>query len=218
MQKSLSFLKDLKNNNNREWFQSSRERYEEARQEFLAFLENIVNELGLMDPELGRVDYRSTVFRINRDIRFSKDKSPYKTNFGAFIVKGSKKSGNAGYYFHLEPGNSFAGGGIYHPMPEVLKKIRNEIYENAGEFIEIIRDKEFNDVFGDLWEGDMLKTPPKGFPGDFEYIGLLRYRSYTVWRDFDDKLILGDRLTEETLKIFGLLVPFNRFINFGITG
>ena len=187
-----------------------------CRKEFHSFVENIANEIGLMDPDLGQVDVRSSVFRINRDIRFSKDKSPYKTNFGAFIVKGGKKSGNAGYYFHLEPGNSFAGGGIYHPLPEALKTIRNEIYENAEEFIGIIRNKEFYDYFGDLWDGNMLKTPPKGFPKDFEYIDLLRYKSYTVWRNIDDKLLLGDRLAEETLQTFRLMIPLNRFINFSL--
>ena len=218
MQISLSFIKSLKLNNNREWFQANRGKYEEARQEFLAFVEKIINELGLIDPDLGPVDYRSGVFRINRDIRFSKDKSPYKTNFGVFIVKGGKKSGNAGYYFHLEPGKSFVGGGLYHPMPEALKVMRNEIYENAEEFTDILRGKAFYDFFGDLWDGDMLKTPPKGFPKEFEHIDLLRHKSYIAGRNFDDKLLIGDRLAEETLNAFRLMVPLIRFLNFGLAG
>jgi uncharacterized protein (TIGR02453 family) len=218
MQKSLSFIKSLKLNNNREWFHANKGHYEEARNEFHSFIENISNEIGLLDPDLGQVDVRSSVFRINRDIRFSKDKSPYKTNFGAFIAKGGKKSGNAGYYFHLEPGNSFAGGGIYHPPPDALKAIRNEIYENAEEFVGIIRNKEFYDYFGDLWDGDMLKTPPKGFPKDFKHIDLLRHKSYTVWRNVDDEMLLGETLTDVTLQTFRLMIPLNRFINFSLGG
>ncbi len=103
-------------------------------------------------------------------------------------------------------------------MPEALKAIRNEIYENADEFIGVIRDKAFHDYFGDLWDGDMLKMPPKGYPRDFEHINLLRYKSYTVWRNLDDKVLLGDRLTEETMKAFGLLAPLVSFINFGLGG
>ena len=218
MQKSLSFINDLQRNNNKEWFHANRNRYDEARQEFYAFVEDIVNELGIIDPDLGPVDVRKSVFRINRDIRFTKDKSPYKNNFGAFIVKGGKKSGNAGYYFHMEPGNSFAGGGIYHPMPDVLKAIRNEIFENAEEFLDIIRDKEFSSFFGDLWDGDMLKTAPKGFPSDFEHMDLLKYKSFTVWRNFDEKQLLGPGLKEQTLKAFRIMVPLNRFLNFSISG
>jgi len=218
MEKSLSFIKELKKNNNRDWFHSNKKRYEEARGEFFSFVEEIINELGILDPDLGPVEAKNAVFRINRDIRFSKDKSPYKMNFGAFIVKGGKKSGNAGYYFHMEPGGSFAGGGIYHPMPDVLKKIRTEIYGNPEEFLDIINEKQFASYFGKLWDGDMLKTPPKGFPKDFERIDLLKYKSYTVWRDYNDKLLLGNDLKKETLKAFGLMVPMLRFINFGITG
>jgi uncharacterized protein (TIGR02453 family) len=218
MEKSLSFIKDLGQNNNRDWFQSHKKRYDEARGEFLGFVEDIINELGLLDPDLGPVEAKNAVFRINRDIRFSRDKSPYKTNFGAFIVKGGKKSGNAGYYFHMEPGGSFAGGGVYHPMPDVLKKIRTEIYGNPEEFLEIIQNDEFASYFGKLWNGDMLKTPPKGFPKDFEHIDLLKYKSYTVWREYDDKMVSGKYLKEETLKAFGIMVPLIRFINFGIAG
>jgi len=120
MKKSLSFISDLKKNNNKEWFHANRKQYDEARGEFIAFVEMMVSEIGMFDPDLGPISPKSTLFRINRDIRFTKDKSPYKTNFGAFIIKGGKKSGNAGYYFHLEPDGTFAGGGIYHPEANIL--------------------------------------------------------------------------------------------------
>ena len=215
MKKSLSFISDLKNNNHKEWFHANRKRYDEARGEFLAFVETLVNEIQVFDPTLGPVEPKSTVFRINRDIRFSRDKSPYKTNFGAFMVPGGKKSGNAGYYFHLEPGASFTGGGVYHPMPDVLKIIRNEIYENAEEFKGIIEEKKFNDYFGEFYD-DRLKTAPKGFSKDFEHIDLLKYKSYIVSRSHEDVLVTSDRLVEEVVKDFRLMYPLIKFINFAL--
>jgi uncharacterized protein (TIGR02453 family) len=215
MKKSLSFISDLKQNNHRDWFQANRIRYEEARGEFLGFVEKLINGIQVFDPSVGSVTAKNSVFRINRDIRFSKDKSPYKTNFGAFIVPGGKKSGHAGYYFHLDPDGSFAGGGVYRPMPDILKKIRNEIYGSPEEFREIIEGKEFYEYFGDMYD-EKLKTPPKGFPGDFEHIELLKYKSYVVSRNFDHQMLTGDSLVSETLKAFRLLYPMNRFINYAL--
>ena len=215
MKKSLSFISDLKKNNHKEWFHANRPRYEEARGEFLAFIEILINEIQVFNPSVGPVQPKSTVFRINRDIRFSKDKSPYKTNFRAFIVPGGKKSGNAGYYFHLDPEGSFAGGGVYHPMPDILKKIRSEIYENPEEFRGIIGGKEFYEYFGDMYD-DRLKTPPKSFPKDFEHIDLLKYKSYIVSRSFDTDTVTGDSLVEETVKAFRLMHPLNKFINYAL--
>ncbi len=215
MNKSLSFISDLKKNNHKEWFHANRSRYEEAREEFHAFVESLINEIQVFDPSLGPIQPKSTVFRINRDIRFSKDKSPYKTNFGAFIVPGGKKSGNAGYYFHLDPEGSFAGGGVYHPMPDILKKIRNEIYHNAEEFKGIIEGKEFYKYFGDMYD-DRLKTPPKGFPKDFEHIELLKYKSYIVSQNFDTETVTGGDLVTETVKAFRLMYPLNKFINYAL--
>ena len=215
MKKSLSFIHDLKKNNNRDWFQANRARYDEAREEFLEFVGNLIHEIQVFDPSVGSLAPKNAVFRINRDIRFSRDKSPYKTNFGAFIVPGGKKSGHAGYYFHLDPEGSFAGGGVYQPMPEILKKIRNEIYGNPEEFREIIEDKAFYDCFGDLYD-DRLKTPPKGFPKDFGHIDLLKYKSYTVFRNLDQDILTGGSLLAETVKIFRLMYPLNRFINYAL--
>jgi uncharacterized protein (TIGR02453 family) len=215
MKTSLSFIRDLKKNNNKEWFQANRSRYDEARAEFLAFIEKLVAEIGLFDTELGPVNPKNTLFRINRDIRFSKDKSPYKTNFGSFIIKGGRKSGNAGYYFHLDPDGTFVGGGVYHPEAGVLKRVRNEIYGNPEEFESIIKEGAFYDYFGELYD-DRLKTAPKGYPKDFEYIDLLKYKSYIVSRAFDEKLVTGDRLLVETVRAFRLMHPLIRFINYAL--
>ncbi len=215
MQKSLSFIRDLKNNNNKEWFHANRPRYDEAKAEFLTLIETLVSEIGLFDSEMGPINAKSTLFRINRDIRFSKDKSPYKTNFGSYIIKGGKKTGNAGYYFHLDPAGTFIGGGVYHPEADILKKIRQEIYENPEEFREIISNKKFRNSFGDMYD-DQLKTAPKGYPKDFEHIDLLRYKSYIVSRSFDEKAVISDNLVKETVESFRLMYPLVRFINFAL--
>ena len=215
MKKSLSFIRNLKKNNNTEWFHANRASYDEARGEFLAFIETLVSEIGLFDADLGQVDPRKTLFRINRDIRFTKDRSPYKTNFGSFIIKGGKKSGNAGYYFHLDPEGTFSGGGVYHPETDILKKVRHEIYGNPEEFRDIIMEKSFRNYFGELYD-DRLKTAPKGYPKDFEFIDLLRYKSYIVSRQFDEKMVRDDELLKETLKAFQMMHPMIRFINFAL--
>lgn len=215
MRNSLSFIRDLKKNNNKEWFHANRPKYEEARREFTLFIESLISGIASFDADLGPVQVKSTLFRINRDIRFSKDKSPYKTNFGAFILKGGKKSGNAGYYFHLDPEESFIGGGVYHPEAEILKKVRQEIYGNPDEFREIITEKKFLAAFGEMYD-DRLKTAPKGFPKDFEHIDLLKYKSYIVSRSLDINLLTSEDLLSETISSFRLMYPLVRFINYAL--
>ena len=215
MIKSLTFLQKLTKNNNKEWFHANRASYDEARAEFIAFVEILVSEIGMFDPDLGPIDPRKTLFRINRDIRFSRDKSPYKTNFGSFIIKGGKKTGNAGYYFHLDPEGTFIGGGVYHPEAEILKKVRHEIYGNPEEFREIIMEKNFRKKFGEMYD-DQLKTAPKGYPKDFEHIDLLKYKSYIVSKQFDEKLVTGDGLLKETLDSYRIMYPMIRFINYAL--
>ena len=215
MKKSLSFIRDLKKNNHKEWFHANRSRYEESRSEFLVFIQHLINEIQVFDPTVGGAEPKSAIFRINRDIRFSKDKSPYKTNFGAFIVPGGKKSGNAGYYFHLDPEGTFAGGGVYHPEAPVLKKVRNEIFENGEEFRAIIQDSRFRERFGEMYD-DRLKTPPKGFPRDSEHMDLLQYKSYIVSCPYEPDLVRSDQLLETVAGDFRLMYPLIRFINFAL--
>ena len=156
------------------------------------------------------------MFRINRDIRFSNDKSPYKTNFGGFIVPGGKKSGNAGYYIHIEPGNCFLAGGVHMPPPDKLKAVRTEIYENTEDFKKILNNKQFKNHFKELTNDDKLKTAPKGFPKDFEDIDLLRHKSYTVIKPIKDEIVKSDKFTDEIIDAFKTLQAFNNFINEGI--
>jgi len=213
---TIDFLKDLKKNNEREWFQANKKKYEAARTEFLNFVTVLLGEIRSFDKEIGAINPKDAVFRIYRDVRFSTDKSPYKTHMGAYFVKGGKQSGNAGYYFHLEPGGSFTAGGIWQPVPDILKAVRMEIFENPDEFRSIIEDDLFYKTFGDI-EGEKLKIPPKGFPKEFPEIEWLKYKSYTIFRNLTEEIVLGDHLLEETARIFRLMVPFNRFINFAIS-
>lgn len=190
---TFDFLKDLKKNNYREWFQANRKRYDAASGEFLNLVSAIVKDLMTFDPEIGSINPKDAVFRIYRDVRFSSDKSPYKTHMGAYFVKGGKQSGNAGYYLHLDPEGSFAAGGVWQPLPDILKAVRTEIYENLDEFKSIIRNEVFIDTFGEI-EGEKLKIPPKGFPKEFPGMELLIYKSYTVFRNIPVKTVLSDQL------------------------
>ena len=142
MKDILQFLADLKENNHREWFDANRQRYQKVKVQFEKFVTGLTGELALIDTSIGLLDAKNCVFRIFRDVRFSKDKQPYKTNFGAFIANGGRKSPRAGYYIHIEPGESMAGGGIYMPEAEVLKKVRNEIYFGSKDFRGLIEESK----------------------------------------------------------------------------
>ena len=137
MEKVLQFLQDLSQNNNKEWFHANRKRYEENRDKVLFITEVLIHELGKFDNTIAGVSPKDCMFRIFRDVRFSKDKRPYKTNFGSFIAKGGRKSLKAGYYFHIDPAGSFVGGGMYMPPAATLKAIRNYLAEEGEEFLEI---------------------------------------------------------------------------------
>lgn len=210
---TISFLKELKENNSKEWFDINRDRYQEARKEFIAQMNKLIEIVQHIDPTVGQIEPKNTIFRINRDIRFSKDKNPYKTNFGGVIAKGgTRKSPYGCYYFHLEPGMSFIGGGIYMPEPKILKTVREDIYGRPEEFKKIINNKNFKDIFGELY-GDKLIRPPKGFPSDFPDIDLLKYKNYTVLHNVSDEIILSNDFEKHASELFKKLLPLNNFIN-----
>jgi uncharacterized protein (TIGR02453 family) len=209
----LDFLQDLKKNNNRDWFHSQKSRYNQCRDGFLHFTEILIHEISQFDPSIKGQLPKDCVFRINRDIRFSKDKSPYKTNMGAFITPGGRNGGLAGYYLHLEPGASMIAGGIYMPPSPVLKTIRQEIHDNLEEFEEILKDNTFIQYFGtELW-GEKLKTKPKGFDENFRGLEYLKYKHYTVSNNKTDNEIVSENLVNDVIAVFKAMHPFNRFIN-----
>ena len=143
LQFTLDFLSDLARHNKKEWMDNNKKRYQQAKKQVIEFIAELIQKSSAFDPHLTSLDPGKTLFRINRDIRFSKNKDPYKTNFGASIVQGGKKSGNPGFYLHIMLGNNFAGGGIYQPSPEMLQKVRQEVDYSGKEIRSIIDDKNF---------------------------------------------------------------------------
>ena len=208
----IQFLNELSENNNREWFQNNKKRYDESREKVLFITEVVINEIRKFDPEVPLLEPKDCLFRIFRDVRFSNDKRPYKTNFGSFIAKGGRKSMHAGYYFHIEPSGSFVGGGIYMPAAEPLKAIREYIAENGEEFLSIINNKDFKKVYPEMMD-DKLKTAPKGFSPDHEFINLLRYKSFAFSSQLNKSQILADNYIEKLVHSFKILQPVNRFLN-----
>src|SRR6187455_1906492 len=183
---TLKFLKDLKKNNNKPWFEAHRKEYEAAKIDFAAFIQSVIDKHSKTDPTIKSTVAKDCMFRINRDVRFSKDKSPYKTNMGAYINRGGKKSVFAGYYFHCEPGQCFVGGGLWMPMPPELNKVRQEIDYNFDAFKKIIGAKKFRSVYKDLSRDAeyVLTRVPKGYDADNPAAGYLKLKSFVALVSF----------------------------------
>ncbi|MGZ3853305.1 MAG: DUF2461 domain-containing protein, partial [Flavisolibacter sp.] len=210
---TLKFLSQLKKNNNKPWFDAHRAQYEAARIDFTNFIQLVIDALQKTDTTITGITAKDSQFRINRDIRFSKDKRPYKENFGAFIARGGKKSIYAGYYFHLAPGNSFVGGGLWQPEPANLKKVRQEIDYNWEEFQSIVKNKNFKKTFGDLYKGEdmSLKRMPKGYEEDHPAIDYLKLQSLIAETTFSDDELTKATLHKKTLAAFQALQPLLNF-------
>ncbi len=215
MKEILNFLSELKQNNNRDWFQQNKEWYLKIKSDHEKLVSEIITGLSVIDSQLQLLKPAECVFRIYRDVRFSKNKDPYKTALGAVFSKGGRKGKYAGYYLHIEPGNSFAGGGIWRPDSDVLKSIRYEIYNSPEELIDITGQEDFKRRFGEI-SGEKLKNPPKDFPPDFRHIELLKYKSFTVGQPFSDAMIVKDGFYEELMKTFHTMTPFIRYFNLAI--
>ena len=211
---TLLFLSDLKLHNDREWFNQNRKRYEAAKSNYETFIQEVINRIAIFEPILKGLEAKSCTFRINRDIRFSADKSIYKTHMGAFIVRGGKKNGDkyTGYYVHVEPGNSFIAGGAHIPPSGWLTAIREKIAMHGDEFVKVINNKDFVKYFGGI-EGDKLKTAPKGFPKDHPHIELLKFKSYLAEKSFKDKEITSGDCIDEIEKGFRTMKPLNDFLS-----
>ena len=212
MKEVLDFLKDLSRNNNRDWFQANKQRYESSVEKILALTEIFNKELTQIDPEISIMNPKEYLFRIFRDVRFSNNKSPYKTHFGIYIAPGGKKSSKAGYYYHIEPGNSVIAGGLWCPEANILKAVRTEIQDSPDEFKAIINNPDFKKDFPEI-EGEKLKTAPKGFDKSFQDIDLLCYKSYCVSTQIDDKIILNDQMIHQAIRASSLIRKFNSFLN-----
>jgi uncharacterized protein (TIGR02453 family) len=216
--KILDFLRALSANNNREWFQSHKVQYDEARREFEAGVNKIIPEIYKFDQSVGLVTAKDCFFRIYRDIRFTNDKTPYKTNFGAFIAKNGRKGIHPGYYIHIAYDESLLAGGVYLPSPEVQKAIRQEIYYNVEAFKAIIYDKTFVRLFGALDDFDKMKKAPREFPADFKDIDLLKYRSLTMVHNMTDAQVEDAGYLDYVTGIFKAMYPLNAFITRALEG
>ena len=212
MQEVLNFLSELKENNHKEWFDQNRDWYQQCRKKVLFLTEVLIQEVGKFDAEIGNQDPKQCVFRIFRDVRFSNDKTPYKTNMGSFMARGGRKSANAGYYLHIEPGGSFVGGGSYVPPADALKAIRTEIFDHSEDFKQLIQKESFRKIYPELYD-DKLKTAPKGFPKDFSDIELLKYKSFAFGSTLSDSVVASDDFVQKVVSSMKELHPVNRFLN-----
>jgi uncharacterized protein (TIGR02453 family) len=210
---TIQFLQDIKKNNNREWFTYNKKRYEIARSEFESFISDLMMQIAQFDPEIAGLDPKRCIFRIYRDTRFSRDKRPYKTNFGAHLALFSAKPHDrAGYYVHIEPANSFLAGGAYMPPAPWLKAIRAAIDQNGQKLINIINDPLFRKFFVEM-QGEKLKTTPKDYSTDHPYIELLRQKSFLAMHRLTDQQIMSDNMVQYAAEVFAVLKPFDDFLN-----
>ncbi|WP_294818876.1 DUF2461 domain-containing protein [uncultured Flavobacterium sp.] len=218
-QNTLDFLTDLKNNNHRDWFQANQKRYDIYKKDYKQLVTDFIAEMSKGDESLSALEFKDCSFRINRDIRFSKDKSPYKTNMGIWMSSGTKNTNLAGYYVHIEQGASFIAGGIHWPDAADLKKVRREIDGFYEDLDAIMNDAAFKKRYGDLDrdENNMLKTMPKGFAKDHPAIEFLKLKSYTATAKLSDKDIQDKDFVKKTAEKLLVLKPLVEFLNRALT-
>lgn len=212
---TLTFIKKLTKNNNKPWFEENRHLFNEAKENFENLVKNIITAFGKIDPDIAPLEAKNCIFRQYRDIRFSQDKTPYKQHMGASFDRGGKKSGFAGYYLHIEPGNkSMAGGGIWMPEAEQLKKIRQEIDYSWDEFHSIINQPDFKNVYGDLEQGEFkLSREPKGYEKDNPAIEYLKLKSLVATQTLTYDDLVSKDLLQKIVAAFTTLMPLIKFIN-----
>jgi uncharacterized protein (TIGR02453 family) len=212
---TLKFLKDLKKNNNKPWFEKNRKVYESAKEDFAGFIQKVIDHFGKKDKAIADLLAKNTTFRINRDVRFSKDKSPYKDNMGAYMSRGGKKSIFAGYYFHCQPGRCFFGGGLWMPMPPELNKVRQEIDYNFNDFKKIVGSSKFKSTYGDLSRDTeyTLSRLPKGYEADNPAAEYLKFKSYVAMAPLKETDLTSKDLLKKTVAAFEALQPLIEFIN-----
>lgn len=215
---TLSFLEGVSRNNDRDWFQKHKHEYEAARENALSFTAEVIKGLAKSDPLVpADLSPRDCLMRIYRDVRFSKDKSPYKTNFGIALSANGKNFKGPGYYIHIQPGKSFIAAGAWDPAPDELKAIRQEIDYNSGDWNEIITNPDFIAAFGSPDMENALRTAPKGYPSDHPAIQWLKLKSFTVSKKIDDKDLCGPKSAAIVTGLFEKLYPFIVFLRNAIS-
>jgi len=212
LQPTLDFLLALQKHNNKPWFDAHREAYQAAKQRFVDFVDTFIDEFRSIE-DFADLSAKDCLFRINRDVRFAKDKSPYKPNMGASIALGGKHSIRAPYYIHLEPPDkSFLAGGLYAPTPEQLAAIRKAIDRDPEPLKAAINHRAFKKYFGTL-SGEKLKTPPRGYASDHPEIELLKFKQFITIHPLSDKNVLAPRLLSHTVEVFAALKPLLDWLN-----
>lgn len=206
-----TFLRGLAQNNHKAWFDEHREEYQKLRSDFLGFVEALIKDAAQVDPQLSALEAKNCIFRINRDVRFSANKNPYKTNFSAYLSKGGKKFPGAGYYFHFEPGASFLAAGIWMPEAPLLKQIRQEIDYGWAHFHKIVSEANAKNL---QFEGEQLSRPPKGYEENNEAIEYLKYKSFILSEPFS---LDHSGLQSHFVKRIADLKPFVYFLNQAVT-
>lgn len=210
MQSTLKFLSALKKNNNRDWFEANKDKYLAAKLETEGFLDKLIAGILKFDKRINKdLTGKASLFRIYKDVRFSKDKTPYKINMGAGISPGGKKTAIPGYYIHIEPNNCFVAGGLYGPEPDVLKSVRQEIDYNGAKFVKLLKSKPFINHFKGLDDWDVLKTVPKGFDKENKYLEYLKHKHFIVSTKIKDKDL------ENPAKLIGIcktMYPFLAYL------
>jgi uncharacterized protein (TIGR02453 family) len=210
---TIKFIQKLSKNNNKPWFDVHKAEYLAAKEDFEAVVAPIMDKLCELEPAIRDHKAKDCIYRIFRDVRFSKDKTPYKSHFGAYFSKGGRKYPGAGYYLHIEPGGkSFVGGGLWMPEAPLLKGVRQEIDYNFDEFKSIVNEKEFKKQFGKL-NGESLKTPPKGYDAENPAIEYLKMKSFTAGHALEDKELTSKNFTATVIKVFRTLKPLVDFLN-----
>ena len=206
----LSFLRAVRKNNNRLWFKENKHTYEAAHADMIDFADRLIDEMGKID-ELVPMTGKQSLFRIYRDVRFSKDKSPYKSSMSGRLKRATKLR-RGGMYYHIEPGNSFIAGGFWNPSKEDIKRIREELAVDDKPVRKIIRSAAFKKMFGELY-GEQLKTAPKGFPKDHPNIELLRFKQFLLVRYFTDKEVMDAKFLKEAVRTFKAMHPFFNYMS-----
>ncbi|SDA71525.1 TIGR02453 family protein [Algoriphagus alkaliphilus] len=211
MRPYLDFLTALAQNNHKDWMDSNKKWYLETKERFLEDVAVLLKEMTELEPELSAFKPKDCVFRQNRDVRFSANKDPYKTNFGAYFSPGGKKSPGPGYYLQIQPGNSFLAGGIWMPEADTLKKIRKEIDYSGAELQRIENDPDFKKLFSQI-EGEKLKTSPRDYDADHQFIEYLKLKSFTVSHQISDKAVESGAFITFALDGFQRMKPFNDYL------
>ncbi|MDR2814008.1 MAG: DUF2461 domain-containing protein [Prevotellaceae bacterium] len=210
---TLTFLRKLSRNNNREWFNAHKDEYLAAKADVEQLAMQLVAGVREFDGSIGELEPKECMFRIYRDARFSHDKSPYKTNLGVVVQRGGKKSPYACYYAHVEPGGCFLSGGVYMPEPSTLKALRRSIDVNSEEFLEIVAEKNFKKYFSALADENKLVKVPLGFDKNSPVAEYLKLKDFYVMRGVPDEELCGKSYVKQTLQAFKALKPLNDFFN-----